>query len=55
VLCLNRRQVAFGPPEVALTGEVLERTYGGSIVTLPGEGEPRGVLPAHHHHQNGPS
>jgi ABC-type Mn2+/Zn2+ transport system ATPase subunit len=55
VLCLNRRQVAFGPPEAALTREVLERTYGGSIVMLPGEGEPRGVLPAHHHHQNGPS
>jgi ABC-type Mn2+/Zn2+ transport system ATPase subunit len=55
VLCLNRRQVAFGPPEAALTREVLERTYGGSIVMLPGEGAPRGVLPAHHHHQNGPS
>ena len=55
VLCLNGRQVAFGPPEVTLTREVLERTYGGSIVVLPGEGEPRGVLPAHHHHQNGPS
>ena len=29
VLCLNRRQVAFGPPADALTREVLERTYGG--------------------------
>ena len=36
VLCLNRRQVAFGPPGEVLTREVLERTYGGSIVMLPG-------------------
>jgi ABC-type Mn2+/Zn2+ transport system ATPase subunit len=52
VLCLNRRQVAFGAPEVTLTRDVLERTYGGSIVMLPGTGEPRGVLPAHHHHHD---
>ena len=52
VLCLNRRQVAFGPPQVTLTREVLELTYGGSIVMLPGAGEPRGVLPAHHHHHD---
>ena len=48
VLCLNRLQVAFGPPAEVLTREVLERTYGGSIVMLPGDGA-RGVLPAHHH------
>jgi ABC-type Mn2+/Zn2+ transport system ATPase subunit len=51
VLCLNRRQVAFGPPGAVLTREVLERTYGGSIVMLPGEGA-RGVLPAHHHNHS---
>ena len=50
VLCLNRRQVAFGPPQETLTRDVLERTYGGAIVMLPGTGAPRGVLPAHHHH-----
>ena len=49
VLCLNRRQVAFGPPETTLDREVLEATYGGEIVELPG-GELRGVLPPHHHH-----
>ena len=49
VLCLNRRQVAFGPPREVLTREVLEHTYGGSIVMLPGDGDRRGVLPAHHH------
>ena len=52
VLCLNHRQVAFGAPEATLTREVLERTYGGSIVMLPGAGESRGVLPAHHHHHD---
>jgi ABC-type Mn2+/Zn2+ transport system ATPase subunit len=48
VLCLNRRQVAFGPPDEVLDRAVLEATYGGAIVELPGDGG-RGVLPAHHH------
>jgi len=48
VLCLNRRQVAFGAPAETLDREVLEATYGGEIVELPG-GELRGVLPPHHH------
>jgi ABC-type Mn2+/Zn2+ transport system ATPase subunit len=52
VLCLNRRQVAFGPPATTLTMPVLEATYGGTIVLL----EPRGeagraaaLMPPHHH------
>ena len=51
VLCLNVGQVAYGPPGVVLTRDVVERTYGGSIVMLPSEGQvPRAaVLPAHHH------
>jgi len=50
VLCLNRRQVAFGPPEPTLTRPVLEATYGGAIVELPARaGAGRAVLPAHHH------
>ena len=36
------------PPAETLTREVLEATYGGAIVTLPGDGA-AGVLPAHHH------
>jgi ABC-type Mn2+/Zn2+ transport system ATPase subunit len=48
VLCLNRRQIAFGPPDDVLTREVLESTYGGAVVTLPERGE-GAVLPAHHH------
>lgn len=47
VLCLNRRQVAFGEPAATLTREVLEQTYGGTIVELPDGG--RAVLPPHHH------
>jgi len=47
VLCLNRAQVAFGPPEDVLTLPVLERTYGGEIVELPAGGQ--AVLPPHHH------
>jgi len=47
VLCLNERQVAFGPPSDVLTLDVLEATYGGAIVTLPGSGA--AILPAHHH------
>ena len=46
VLCLNRGQVAFGPPDEVLTREVLERTYGAEIVEFP-DGE-AAVLPPHH-------
>lgn len=51
VLCLHRRQVAFGTPEEALTHATLAATYGGSVVTLPGTGE-RVLLPADHHHDH---
>jgi ABC-type Mn2+/Zn2+ transport system ATPase subunit len=49
VLCLNRVQVAFGPPDETLTLPTLERTYGGAIVELPGPEGGQGVLPPHHH------
>ena len=48
VLCVNRRQIAIGPPEQTLDREVLEATYGGEIVEIPGTG--RAILPPHHHH-----
>jgi ABC-type Mn2+/Zn2+ transport system ATPase subunit len=48
VLCLNRRQIAVGPPERTLDRAVLEATYGGEIVEIPGTGG-RGILPPHHH------
>jgi ABC-type Mn2+/Zn2+ transport system ATPase subunit len=48
VLCLNRAQVAVGPPEEVLDLAVLEETYGGAIVELPGT-DARAILPPHHH------
>jgi ABC-type Mn2+/Zn2+ transport system ATPase subunit len=47
VLCLNRRAIAFGRPDDVLTLDVLEQTYGGAIVTLPGR--EAGIVPPHHH------
>jgi ABC-type Mn2+/Zn2+ transport system ATPase subunit len=49
VLCLNRAQIAVGPPEEVLDLGVLEATYGGAIVELPRSGG-RAILPPHHHH-----
>jgi ABC-type Mn2+/Zn2+ transport system ATPase subunit len=46
VLCLNRRQVAFGPAASTLTKAVLEATYGEAIVALDAQAA---ILPAHHH------
>jgi ABC-type Mn2+/Zn2+ transport system ATPase subunit len=48
VLCLNHSQIAIGPPAEALGLAVLEATYGGTIVQLPGSGA-RAILPPHHH------
>jgi ABC-type Mn2+/Zn2+ transport system ATPase subunit len=52
VLCLNRRQIAFGPPAETLTRSVLERTYGSEIVVLEDgpEGPVRAVTVQHHSH-----
>jgi ABC-type Mn2+/Zn2+ transport system ATPase subunit len=50
VLCINKRQVACGRPEQVLADVgVLEATYGGAIVEIPGSGG-RAILPPHHHH-----
>ena len=51
VVCLNRRQIAFGPPGEVLDLAVLEATYGGAIVAIPDSGG-LGILPPHHHHQS---
>jgi manganese/iron transport system ATP-binding protein/manganese/zinc/iron transport system ATP- binding protein len=51
VLCLNRRQVAFGPPAQTLTRATVEATYGSEIVVLDDHGEPvRAVAVQHHEH-----
>jgi ABC-type Mn2+/Zn2+ transport system ATPase subunit len=51
VLCVNRRQIAVGKPAEVLDLPVLEATYGGEIVEIPGSG--KAVLPPHHHHHRG--
>jgi ABC-type Mn2+/Zn2+ transport system ATPase subunit len=50
VLCLNRRQIAYGTGEL-LTREILEQTYGEQIVDIdcPEHGHDHVVMPAHHH------
>lgn len=51
VLCLNRRQVAYGPPADTLGREVLEETYGSEILVLDGDGDQvRAVAVQHHEH-----
>jgi ABC-type Mn2+/Zn2+ transport system ATPase subunit len=55
VLCLNGNQIAFGLPAPTLTHDVLAATYGGAIVTLPGEdgtAPHQAILPPHHHHHD---
>jgi ABC-type Mn2+/Zn2+ transport system ATPase subunit len=51
VLCLNGRQIAFGPAAEVLTARALEETYGAAIVEIPGHPD-HGILPAHHHHEH---
>jgi ABC-type Mn2+/Zn2+ transport system ATPase subunit len=50
VLCLNRRQIAFGPPAATLTPAVLEATYGRALVHVPGSGEAFAVIAHRHDH-----
>ena len=47
VLCLHRRQVAFGAPAGVLSAAVLQETYGDELVVL---GDGRAVNVGHHHH-----
>ena len=46
VLCLNRRQVAFGPPAAALDRAILQATYGHELIVLEGG---RGAVTVQHH------
>jgi ABC-type Mn2+/Zn2+ transport system ATPase subunit len=48
VLCLNRRQVSFGPPAQALDRRSLEATYGSELVVL--DDSTRAVTVQHHEH-----
>ena len=47
VLCVNRRQIAFGAPAEALRAEVLRETYGAELMLI--DGRPA-VTVAHHAH-----
>jgi ABC-type Mn2+/Zn2+ transport system ATPase subunit len=49
VLCLNGRQVAFGPPRTTLTADVLSETYGSALLRVPGLGAGEAFVTADHH------
>jgi manganese/iron transport system ATP-binding protein/manganese/zinc/iron transport system ATP- binding protein len=53
VLCLNGRQVAFGPPAEALDRATIEATYGRELIVLDESGAARGVTIQHHEHEHG--
>jgi ABC-type Mn2+/Zn2+ transport system ATPase subunit len=53
VLCLNRRQVAFGPPPEALDRATIEATYGRELIVLEEPGAARAVTIQHHEHEHG--
>jgi ABC-type Mn2+/Zn2+ transport system ATPase subunit len=48
VLCLHRRQIAFGPPAETLGAAVLQETYGDELVVL--DGGRSAVNVGHHRH-----
>jgi ABC-type Mn2+/Zn2+ transport system ATPase subunit len=51
VLCLHRRQVAFGPPAATLDPATLQATYGHELIVLEGGGG--AVTVQHHEHERG--
>jgi len=53
VLCLNRRQVAFGPPAQVLDRATIEATYGRELIVLEQPGVARAVTIHHHEHDHG--
>jgi manganese/iron transport system ATP-binding protein/manganese/zinc/iron transport system ATP- binding protein len=50
VLCLNRRQIAFGEPADVLAPEVLQATYGAELIVLADGGH--AVAIDHHGHEH---
>jgi ABC-type Mn2+/Zn2+ transport system ATPase subunit len=53
VLCLHRRQVAFGPPAEMLDRATLQATYGREMIVLQGAEPARAVTVQHHEHPHG--
>jgi ABC-type Mn2+/Zn2+ transport system ATPase subunit len=52
VLCLNGRQIAFGPPAQALDRATIEATYGRELIVLDEAGAERAVTVHHHQHES---
>jgi len=50
VLCINTRQVAFGPPSTTLERDTLQATYGRELIVLEDGGPARAVTVQHHEH-----
>ena len=50
VLCVNVRQIAFGPPAQALHRDSLEETYGSELIVIEDGGQVRAVTVQHHEH-----
>jgi len=50
VLCLNGRQIAFGPPDDTLDRATLESTYGAELIVLDEAGPTRAITVQHHEH-----
>jgi ABC-type Mn2+/Zn2+ transport system ATPase subunit len=53
VLCLNGRQIAFGPPGEALDRATLEATYGRELIVLDTSGPASAITIQHHAHDHG--
>jgi ABC-type Mn2+/Zn2+ transport system ATPase subunit len=53
VLCLNGRQVAFGPPAQVLDRATLQATYGHELIVL--DGDEAAICVQHHSHAEGRS
>jgi ABC-type Mn2+/Zn2+ transport system ATPase subunit len=49
VLCLNGRQVAYGPPAEVLDRAVLGATYGSELIVLPDQGAVVEAVAVQHH------
>ncbi len=50
VLCLNRRQVAFGRPDEILDRATLQATYGDELIVLDTDGADQAICVQHHDH-----
>jgi ABC-type Mn2+/Zn2+ transport system ATPase subunit len=50
VLCINRRQVALGPPDDVLDRSTLQATYGREMIVLEDGAPARAVTVQHHEH-----